>query len=41
MIEKLIGREKIQWITVANKVNEIIDYLNSLEQQEETEEEKQ
>ena len=27
-IEKLQGRYKIVWLSVANKVNEIIDFLN-------------
>ncbi len=35
MIVKLEGREKIQWITVADKVNEIIDLLNFMEAEKE------
>lgn len=27
-IEKLNSREKIQWISVADKVNELVDYVN-------------
>lgn len=34
MIEKLSGRNKIIWLTVSNKVNEIIDLLNSIEEEE-------
>ena len=37
-IKKLEGREKIQWVVVANKINEIIDYLNKLEERLEKEE---
>jgi len=33
MITKLQGREKVVWNKVADKVNEIIDYLNMLEEQ--------
>lgn len=34
MIKKLEGREKIQWVVVADKVNEIIEILNKKEQEE-------
>jgi len=32
MINKLIGRDKVVWLTVANKVNEIIDELENIRQ---------
>jgi len=41
VIEKLIGREKVVWTTVSNKVNEIIDFLNTVEEQNNEEENKE
>lgn len=34
MIKELVGREKIVWKTVADKVNEIIRLLNQAEEEE-------
>lgn len=41
MITKLVGREKVVWLSVANKVNEIIDMLNSIEEEENKKNEEQ
>lgn len=32
MIEKLNGRDKVVWLTVANKVNELIDEIEKIKQ---------
>ncbi|MBU0958250.1 MAG: hypothetical protein KKF56_05585 [Nanoarchaeota archaeon] len=40
MIEELIGRDKINWKIISDKVNEIINVLNKIEEGTEDEKER-